>query len=118
MSGCLQIMLAASPASITITSNWGTTGPGASPQTSGSRTLTVPGGSGTIRFDITSTPSGSFEYQLNVGAFTTITDLGTLAVANGDTLRFRLTGVSDAGTVVIYDNTTNVQVGTSTIITT
>lgn len=98
---------------IKVNSDWGSQS-GANPQTSATRTLTVPGGTGTLRIDRTSTVgTPTFTYSKNGGAFTTVTNpTMTLSVANGDTIAFRCTGSGFAGgTLTIYDNANNAQVG-------
>jgi hypothetical protein len=101
-------------ASITVDANWGVT-TSASPAISPNRTLTVPGGTRNIRFDVTTAPSGTLEYSKNAGAYATVTDEGTLSVSTSDTLRFRLTGGGDGAVIVVYDNVTSKQVGTCTL---
>lgn len=93
------------------TTSWGLSF-GASPLSSASRTLTVPSGNpGTIRFTII-TNDGTLEYKKNAAAFATVTDGGTVSVANGDTIQFRYTGTSATGAELeVYDNTTNDLVG-------
>lgn len=97
--------------SITVSANWGTTGPAGAPITSIAPTLTVPAGNpGTIKFSISGT--SSFEYKKGAGAFTTVTDGGTLSVSNGDSLQFRFNAAGDFGILSVTDNTTGQLVGT------
>jgi hypothetical protein len=115
MSARQQMLAASGVASITIPSNWGSQN-GNSPQTSATKTLTVPGGNpGNLLFDIITTPSGSFQYIKNAGAPVTVTDLQVVNFANGDTLAFRLTGDADLADLLVKDNTTLASVGTCTI---
>ena len=104
-------------ASITVDANWGVVTPSSSPNTSAQRTLTVPLGTSDIRFDVTAAPAGTLEYQKNAAAYAAVVDEATLSVTTSDTLRFRLTGASDGATIVVYDNTTSVQVGTCVLTT-
>lgn len=94
--------------------NWGST-TSASPATSANRTLTVPSGNpGTVRFNIVSNDA-TLQYSYNSGSFTTVTDEGTLSVADSSTLQFKFTGASAEGaTVEVYDNTTGDLVGSWT----
>ena len=93
-------------------SDWGTTS-GASPHSSPSRTLTVPGGNpGNLRLNVAGAGS-AIEYKKNAGAFTGFVDGATITVANGDTLQFRLTGSSSDNMIVtVTDTTKSVTVGT------
>lgn len=82
-----------------------------------SQTVTVPAGnSGQLRFDSVSA-SGTFEYKIGAGAYTTVTGGATITVTNGATLYFRVTGGSGAdGNVTLYDtsngnNATTVAMG-------
>lgn len=60
-----------------------TTTSASSPVTSSTRTIT---GTGTLSFDTVATDGGTPQYSKNGGSFTNITEGGTLAMANGDTL--------------------------------
>ena len=104
---------------MSIPSNWGSSGPSASPISSAAKIITVPvGNPGSVRVHITSAPAGTLEYQINAAAFITVTDNITFTVANNDTLKFRLTGASDLAAVQVIDNTTMVQFGNCTLQTT
>lgn len=96
---------------ITVSSDWGANA-GASPQTSASRTMTVPGGNpGVIKFTSVSS-TGTFEYRKNAGAYATVTEGGTVSVATSDTINFRLTGISsDGASVTVIDNTVGSAIG-------
>lgn len=96
---------------ITASADWGSD-LGVSPLSSATRTLTVPSGNpGTIRFEIILN-EGTLEYKKNAAAFASVTDGGTLSVANGDSIQFRYTGSSSTGAnVEVYDHTTGDLVG-------
>lgn len=107
---------AGTPAPITVSSNWGSTGPGASPQTSPTRTLTVPAlNPGSLYFSVTGTGASSVTVSQNSGTFTSLTDGGGLTVANGDTLAFKLTGASRTATIAVTDTAAATSVGSCTL---
>lgn len=98
---------------ITVSPNWGLVS-GPSPLTSASRPLTVPAGNpGNLRIVFTSSAGVPVRsYSLNGGSFVSLTDGLVIPVANGDGLRFRITG----GALVeaewnVYDNRTGDYVG-------
>lgn len=99
---------------ITASANWGIDS-GASPLSSAARTLTVPSGNpGSVRFNVVSNDA-TLEYKLNAGAFTTVTDEGTISVSDAATLQFRFTGLStDGAQLEVYDNTTGGLIGSWT----
>jgi len=106
VAGVWQPFFTAGPV-ITIPSSWGSN-TGASPLTSLTKTFTVTGGPGTIRF----ASSNAGKYSLNAGAFTNVIDGATLSVSNGNTLAFRFTtAVSDTWTVDVYNDFDNTLVG-------
>lgn len=103
-------------APITIPSNWGTTGPGASPQTSPTKTLTVPSGnSGTLQFSVSGTGAAGVTYSKNGGAFLTLSDGDLNVFANGDTLAFKLTGGAKSVSIGVGDVDAIATVGISNI---
>ena len=106
MSGVLPLLVAIGRTSpITIPSNWGVQGGGASPQTSVAKTLTVPSGSsGSLRFHITLAPAGTFQYIKNGGAAVGITQDLVVVFANADTLAFKLTGAGDIANSNVIDD--------------
>lgn len=78
------------------------------------RTITVPSGnSGTLKFSITVDVGASTKYSKNGGAFTTFVQNDTVVFANGDTLKFEMTGSSSGVTASgnVIDNTTAATVG-------
>lgn len=101
------------PAPITVSANWGSIA-GASPQVSAARTLTVPAGNpGILRIAFTGSEGVPVRsYQLNGGSFVSVTDGLTIAVANTNTLAFRVTGGSGVEAQWdVYDNRTGTLVG-------
>lgn len=100
---------------ITVSSNWDSP-TGASPQTTATRTLTVPAdNSGMIAFSITGTGAGSVTYSKNGGGFISVSDGEGIIFANSDTLAFKLTGASRAAQIALVDQTTRTPIGGSTI---
>jgi hypothetical protein len=102
-------------ASITVDANWGIASE-ASPSTtatSATRTLNVPPSSSALRWNVAFSDGASIAYSKNGGGFTTLSDEGTLAVADNDTIALRFTGAAPSSCdLEIYDNTTNRLVGT------
>lgn len=78
-----------------------TTTSASSPVTSSTRTIT---GNGSLQFDSVATDGGAPEYSKNGGAWTTITDGGTVAVVSTDTIAVRA-----ALAVVGFDATFNLR---------
>ena len=104
---------AGQPSPITIPTNWGTQGGGASPQTSTAKTLTVPAGNpGNVLLHYTVAPTGTGQYIKNGGAPVTFTVDTVVNFANTDTLAFKLTGAGDIMNVTVTDNTTSAVIGT------
>lgn len=117
--GAVALFASAGVYPITITSNWGTSGPGASPQNSPTKILTVPSGNpGNVRLHVGVTPSGTIAYSKNGGGGIPVTIDVVVVFANTDTLAFILTGASDIATILAYDNTTGALIGNSNITTT
>ena len=114
MTGALAVIAAGRKRSpITVSASWGAI-IGASPQTSASRTLTVPvGNPGVLRIVYTNVePTPVPSYSINGGSFVSITDGLTFSVANGDGVRFRISGGALSELAFdVYDNTTNTLVG-------
>ena len=103
---------------ITTSSGWGLTS-GASPQTSPTRTLTVPVGStGDVRLRINVLPAGTLAYSKNAAAFVGIAVDTTVNFANTDTLAFKLTGAADDAEVTALDLVYNTVIGNCTLHTT
>ena len=103
---------------ITIPSNWGGFS-GASPQTSTTKTLTVPAGStGDVRLRINTLPAGTLAYSKNAAAFVGIAVDTTVNFANTDTLAFKLTGAADDAGVTALDLVYNTVIGNCTLHTT
>ena len=100
---------------ITVNSNWGADF-NASPVTSSARQLTVPAGNpGTIKFTSVAQDGASFQYSKNGGAYSNVTEGGTVSVATTDTITFQHTGSSATGSsVTVVDNTTLTTIGTWT----
>lgn len=100
---------------ITVDTDWGSNSAGTSPITSATRTMSAPPGS-TLLLDITATDGSiTAQYSKNGGAFTTFTDLGTLSIAHGDTLAFRVTGAGSIGngySLNVKNNADSAAVGT------
>ena len=115
MTGVLAVIAAGRKRSpITVSADWGVIA-GASPQTSASRTVTVPAGNpGVLRIAYTLTePTPVPSYSINGGSFVSITDGLTITVANGDGVRFRISGgVTSQLDFNVFDNTTSTLVGT------
>jgi hypothetical protein len=95
---------------------------GASPQTTATRTITVPAGNpGSLRIAVTVTASATVEYSLNGAAGVAITITSELrgnaivSVANGDTLAITGSAGPDSITLDVRDQTTNASMSTSTI---
>lgn len=110
--------VAAGVSSITVSSNWGFVNSATSPATTtGTHTLTVPGGnSGDIKFtyvQVIGTPTP--QYQKNGGTWTTFTQNQVINFANGDTIQLRGSGMlsGDQITMALYDNTTTAGIGTA-----
>ena len=100
-----------SVAPITLSSNWIDVS-GASPQTTATRTLTVPAGNpGQIRFNVSATIAGVTRYSKNGGAFTNFVDSDTLSVADTDTLALRLVGAGTDASITVTDTATGASVG-------
>lgn len=74
-----------------------------SPVTSATRTID---GTGELQFSNVLTGSGTPEYSYNGGAWTTITEGGTLAVTSGSTLAVRAT-LPTIGEAASFDLTNN-----------
>ena len=114
MTGVLAVLTAGRKRlPITVSANWGTIA-GSSPQVSASRTLTVPAGNpGVLRLVYTNVePTPVPSYSINGGSFVAITDGITFSVANGDGVRFRISGGSLSELDFdVFDNTTNTFVG-------
>lgn len=105
-----------SPAPITIPTNWGVQGGGATPQTSVAKTLTVPGGNpGNVLLHLTLAPSGTIQYVKNGGAGVTFSADTIVNFANTDTLAFKLIGAGDIANISVIDNTTGTSIGTCSI---
>lgn len=102
MTGVVAAISGLAKVSPITATNWGTNN-GASPQTSATRSLTVPAGNpGNIRLD--STSSATTQYSKNAGTFTTFTSGQTLTVANGDTLAFKASGAAfDTASITVVD---------------
>lgn len=116
MSGILLNAAAISPSSITVSSNWDSPS-GATPQTTATRTLTVPSlNPGVLIFTVVTT--GTTTYSKNAGAFTALTDTMTLTIASGDTLALRLAGATKTASISVFDNSTSTLIGSTTIATT
>ena len=100
---------------ITVDSDWGAD-INTSPVTSAARQLTVPAGNpGTIKFTNVSQDGASFQYSKNGGAYSNVTEGGTVSVATTNTITFRHTGSSGTGSAVtVVDNTTLTTIGTWT----
>jgi hypothetical protein len=104
---------------ITIPTNWGTSGPSATPITSATKTLTVPAGNpGNVLLHLVTAPSGTIGYSKNAAAFTSFTVDTVVNFADTDTLAFRLTGAGDFVSLTVTDNTVLVSVGTCIMSTT
>ncbi len=113
--GALIAAMKAGVAAMTAT-NWGTTGPGASPQTSPARAITVPAGNpGLLTIYITGTGAANVTASIAGGSFNAISDGSGLSVTNGQTLAFRLTGASRTVSIQVADNAAGVNVGDATI---
>lgn len=99
-------------ASITLSSDFNSPS-GASPQSTASRTLTVPtGSSGILVLDITATTgSPNPRYNLNSGGLTTFTDGEIIGVSDGQTLLFNNNVAASSYTVQLRDNQTGQNVG-------
>ena len=109
---------AGQPSPITIPTNWGTQGGGASPQTSTAKTLTVPAGNpGNVLLHYTLAPLGTGQYIKNGGAGVPFSVDTVVAFANGDTLAFKLIGAADNMNTTVSDNTVSVQIGTCNLTT-
>jgi hypothetical protein len=115
----MALLVAGGLAPITIPSNWGITGPSASPVTSVTKTLTVPAGnSGDLLFHLTTAPTGTIGYSKNAAAFVNFTVDTTVNFANTNTLAFKLTGGGDNAALTVTDVTTGGQVGTCSLLST
>lgn len=104
-------------ASITASSNWGTTTGSTSTISSATKTLTVPSGNpGSILLGLTTSGSHTrtTQYSKNGGVFTTFLDGAVISVASTNTLGFQMTGAvsTDIMDISIGDNTTSVLIGT------
>ena len=97
---------------ITIPTNWGNQGGGASPQTSVAKTLTVPSGNpGNVLLHLTTAPAGTIQYIKNGGVATTFSGDTVVNFANTDTLAFKLTGAGDLANIAVSDNTFGSSIG-------
>lgn len=115
MTGVSAVIAAARNLPCRIATNWNSP-TGASPQTTLSKTIIKPSGNGgVLRWDIVGSTGGTIQYQKNSDAYATVTDNATVTFADGDTLNFKLTGGGTDVQVVVYDNLTGVQVGSTTI---
>jgi hypothetical protein len=76
-----------------------TTTSGSSPVTSATRTVS---GGGVLRFDTVTSGGGTPAYQLNGGAWTSITEGLTLSVAPSDTLAVRAALATPALTATFF----------------
>jgi archaellum component FlaG (FlaF/FlaG flagellin family) len=117
MAGVLNLLVAMGFGPITIPTNWGVSAPAASPQTSATKTLSVPPGNpGSVKLHYTAAPAGTGQYIKNGGAPTTFTVDTVVAFVNGDTLAFKLTGSSgDSCSILVTDNTLGNTIGTCTL---
>lgn len=98
---------------ISVDTNWGASSANNSVITSATSTMSAPPGSNLL-LDITATVGAvTAQYQKNGGAFTTFTDLTVLAIAQGDTLAFRVTGaptIGDGYNLSVKDNATGLAI--------
>ena len=116
MTGVLALLAAFGTSNITVPSNWGVSGPGASPQTSATKVLTVPSNNpGNVLLHYNTAPVGTGQYIKNGGAPVTFTVDTVVNFSNTDTLAFKLTGAGDTMTVNVKDNTTQAVIGTCTL---
>jgi hypothetical protein len=100
------------PSPITIPTNWGTSGPSASPITSATKTLTVPAGNpGNVLLHLVTAPAGTIGYSKNAAAFINFTIDTVVNFANTDTLAFKLTGAGDFVSLTATDNTSGTPIG-------
>lgn len=99
---------------ITVASAWGSNS--GNPPTSADRALSVPGGNSgqvVLTFAV-ATGSGTPQYRINSGTWTTFTSPTTINVSDTQTLGFRINGLGAGGEydVTATDNDTNTQIGT------
>lgn len=91
---------------------------GASPQTTATRTVTVPAGNpGDIRCDVV-VSSTDPQSQINANPFQGCGDETILDLANGDSLTFRLAGAARTASITLYDSTTGALIDGPFVITT
>ena len=103
--------------SITVSSDWGTTNGAGSTITSPSRTMTVPGGNpGNVTLTKSADSAATEQYQIDAGSFTSFSTGAVVAITNGQTLTFRMTGtaVTNLSTITVTDSTTGAAIGSWT----
>ncbi len=86
---------------------------GGTPQTTASRTVTVPtGNSGGVDYDVTGTSgSPTISRSIDAGAFNGFTDGDADTFTNGQALRFRVAGAGSSATIQMKDNDSNGNIG-------
>lgn len=117
--GAVVLLTGGTVSPITIPTDWGVQGPGASPFTSTAKTLTVPTGNpGNILLQVLVAPVGSIKYVKNGGVAVTVTVPVTVSFANADTLAFTLQGGGDNATISATDGFMGKLIGTAILSTT
>ena len=105
------------PASMTLSSGFNSPS-GASPQTTASRTVTVPAmNSGSIYIGIVGS-GGISKASINGGAFNTVNDADSIILADTQTLAFKLTGATKSNTYTLIDDSTGETINSFSITTT
>lgn len=114
----LMLLSKGGGASMTLSSDFNSPS-GASPQSTASRTVTVPiGSSGILILDVTGTTgSPNLRYNLNSGGLVAFADYDVIIVLNGQTLLFNNNVAASSYTMQLRDAETGQNVGSAFTIT-
>ena len=86
---------------------------GGTPQTTASRTVTVPtGNTGTVAYDITATTgTPTVRRSIDAGSFNSFVDGDMDTLTTGQALSFRVAGASSSATIQLKDNDSSGNIG-------